>query len=118
MTKKEINLLLAKIRNENYGIFSERDDKNQLSILDQMPNIEISAIEIDDDSEVIGKSIADIQLRKSVGVTLVAIKRGEKIIEHPSSKELFQKGDVIYVLGNFEQTSNASEFFAKELSND
>jgi len=112
MTKKEINLLLAKIRNENYGIFSERDDKNQLSILDQMPNIEISAIEIDDDSEVIGKSLAGIQLRKTLGVTLVAIKRGEKIIEHPSPKEIFHLGDVIYVLGNFEQTSNATEFFS------
>jgi monovalent cation:H+ antiporter-2, CPA2 family len=113
MTKKEINLLLAKIRNENYGIFSERDDKNQLSILDQMPNIEISAIEIDDESEVIGKSIADIQLRKAVGVTLVAIKRSEKIIEHPTSKEVFHKGDVVYVLGSFEQNASAVELFSK-----
>jgi len=112
MTKKEINLLLAKIRNENYGIFSERDDKNQLSILDQMPNIEISAIEIDDESEVIGKSIADIQLRKAVGVTLVAIKRSGKIIEHPTSKEVFHKGDVVYVLGSFEQNASAVELFS------
>jgi monovalent cation:H+ antiporter-2, CPA2 family len=112
MPKKEINLLLAKIRNENYGIFSERDDKNQLSILDQMPNIEISAIEVDDDSEVIGKSLADIQLRKTVGVTLVAIKRHGKIIEHPTSKEAFQKGDIIYVLGNYEQNTNAVEYFS------
>lgn len=116
MSKKDINLLLAKIRNENYGIFSERDDKNQLSILDQMPNIEISAIEIDDNSEVIGKSLADIQLRKTIGVTLVAIKRQGKIIEHPTSKEVFQRGDIVYVLGNFEQTSNASEFFNESVS--
>lgn len=112
MPKKEINQLLAKIRNENYGIFSERDDKSQLSLLDQMPNIEISAIEIDDDSLVIGKSIADIQLRKEVGVTLVAIKRNGQIMEHPSAKVIFQKSDVVYILGNFEQSVAAEALFS------
>jgi monovalent cation:H+ antiporter-2, CPA2 family len=112
MPKKEVNLLLAKIRNENYGIFSERDDKGQLSLLDQMPNIEISAIDVDDDSIVIGKSVADIQLRKVIGVTLVAIKRGDQIIEHPTSKIVFQKRDIVYVLGNYEQSEAAVELFS------
>jgi len=112
MPKKEINLLLAKIRNENYGIFSERDDRNQLTILDQMPNIEISAVDVDDESSVIGKSIDEIHLRKKVGVTLVAIKRGAQIIEHPSPKMIFQKSDIVYVLGNYEQIAAASELFS------
>jgi CPA2 family monovalent cation:H+ antiporter-2 len=114
MPKKEINNLLAKIRNDNYGIFSERDDKNQLSLLDQMPNIEISAIDIEENSTAIGKSISDMHLRKKVGVTLVAIKRGERIIEHPTPKEILKKGDVVYVLGNYEQMENAVEFFSSE----
>jgi monovalent cation:H+ antiporter-2, CPA2 family len=112
MPKKEINNLLAKIRSENYGIFSERDDKSQLSLLDQMPNIEISAIDIDDDSIVIGKSVAEIQLRKEIGVTLVAIKRDGQIIEHPSSKVVFQKSDIVYILGNYEQSAAAEALFA------
>ncbi|HNW49978.1 MAG TPA: cation:proton antiporter [Prolixibacteraceae bacterium] len=112
MPKKEVNLLLAKIRSENYGIFVERDDKNQLSILDQMPNIEFSAIEIDDDSDVIGKSLAELQLRKTVGVTVVAIKRNGEIIEHPTSKEKFHRGDIVYVLGNYEQNAIAVDYFS------
>jgi CPA2 family monovalent cation:H+ antiporter-2 len=112
MPKKEINHLLAKIRNKNYGIFSERDDKGQLSLLDQMPNIEISAIDIDNDSVVIGKTVSEIQLRKEVGVTLVAIKRGEQIIEHPSPKVVFQTGDIVYVLGNYEQNAAAEALFS------
>jgi CPA2 family monovalent cation:H+ antiporter-2 len=112
MPKKEINHLLAKIRNENYGIFSERDDKNQLSLLDQMPNVEISAIDIDYDSTVIGKSISEIRLRKEIGVTLVAIKRGDQIIEHPSPKVILQHRDVVYVLGNYEQSAAAEALFS------
>jgi CPA2 family monovalent cation:H+ antiporter-2 len=112
MPKKEVNQLLAQIRNENYGIFSERDDRNQLTILDQMPNIEISAIDVDDESVVIGRTVADIHLRKEVGVTLVAVKRGDEIIEHPSSKTIFQRGDVVYVLGNYEQNAAAEALFS------
>jgi K+/H+ antiporter YhaU regulatory subunit KhtT len=77
-----------------------------------MPNIEISAIDIDDESEVIGRSVADIQLRKEYGVTLVAVKRGDEIIEHPSSKTIFQRGDVVYVLGNYEQNAAAEALFS------
>jgi len=118
MPQKEVNQLIAQIRNENYGIFSERDDKAQLSLLDQMPNIEISAIDIDKDSLVVGKSVSEIQLRKAIGVTLVAIKRGETIIEHPGPKTVLHAGDIAYVLGNYEQNAMAENFFSgtKELN--
>jgi CPA2 family monovalent cation:H+ antiporter-2 len=112
MPQKEVNQLLAQIRNENYGIFSERDDKAQLSLLDQMPNIEISAIDVDKASSVIGKSLSEIQLRKVVGVTLVAIKRGETIIEHPGPKTIIYAGDIAYVLGNYEQNAMAEVLFS------
>lgn len=112
MPQKEVNQLLAQIRNENYGIFSERDDKAQLSLLDQMPNIEISAIDVDEASLVVGKSLSEIQLRKSVGVTLVAIKRGETIIEHPGPKTILYAGDIAYVLGNYEQNAMAEVLFS------
>ena len=114
--KKDINQTLAEIRDHYYGIFRERDDKIRPSLLDELPNIEISAIEIDDDSEVIGRSVHDIQLRKTVGVTLVAIKRGNDIIEHPSAKITFEKGDIVYVLGNYEQNANAVDFFSSSIN--
>lgn len=114
--KKDINQTLAEIRDHYYGIFRERDDKIRPSLLDELPNIEISAIDIEDDSEVIGLSVHDIQLRKTVGVTLVAIKRGNNIIEHPSAKITFEKGDIVYVLGNYEQNASAVDFFSSSLN--
>ncbi len=114
--KRDINQTLAEIRDHYYGIFREKDDKIRPSLLDELPNIEISAIDIEDDSEVIGRSVHDIQLRKTVGVTLVAIKRGNDIIEHPSAKITFEKGDIVYVLGNYEQNANAVDFFSSSLN--
>jgi monovalent cation:H+ antiporter-2, CPA2 family len=114
MPKREINSLLAKIRSENYGIFSERDDKNQLSILDQMPNIEISAIDVEIDSLAVGKTLFDLQLRKNAGVTLLAIKRADLLIEHPDISELIYAGDIVYLMGNFEQIESASNYFTND----
>lgn len=114
--KKDINQTLAEIRDHYYGIFRERDDKMRPSLLDELPNIEISAIDIEDDSDVIGRSVYDVQLRKTVGVTLVAIKRGNDIIEHPSAKITFEKGDIVYVLGNYEQNANAVNFFSSSIN--
>ncbi|MFC2123361.1 cation:proton antiporter [Bacteroidota bacterium] len=112
--QKEVNRILTHIRNMNLGVFSERDLVNQPSILDEFSNINISAITIDENSHADGKSLIDIKLREKTGVTLLAIKRGSEIIEHPVPNTVFQSNDIVYVLGNPEQVNLASELFIYE----
>ena len=112
--QKDVNRMLTHIRNLNLGVFSEKDLVNQPSIMDEFSNINISAITIEGDSFASGKSISNIKLRKRTGVTLLAIKRGSDIIEHPEPKTILQRDDIAYVLGNPEQINLASELFIKE----
>jgi len=112
--QKEVNRMLTHIRNMNLGVFSEKDLVNKPSILDEFSNINISAITIEVNSHADGKSLIDINLRKKTGVTLLAIKRGSEIIEHPVPKTVFQRDDIVYVLGDPEQVNSASELFFKE----
>jgi len=109
--QKEVNQILTHIRTKNLGLFSEKDIINQPSLLDQLPNINIGAITIEQDSVVDGKSLIDLELRKNTGVTLLAVKRGTEIIEHPEPESVLQADDVAYVLGNPEQVNAASDFF-------
>jgi CPA2 family monovalent cation:H+ antiporter-2 len=113
-TQKEVNRMITHIRNMNLGVFSERDLVNQPSILDEFSNINISAITIEVNSYADGKSLIDTNLRNKTGVTLLAIKRGSEIIEHPEPKTVFQSNDIAYVLGNPEQVNSATELFMKE----
>ena len=113
--QKEVNRMLTHIRNMNLGVFSEKDLVNQPSILDEFSNINISAITIEVNSHAEGKSLIDINLRKETGVTLLAIKRGSEIIEHPVPKTVFKSNDIVFVLGNPEQVNLASELFIKEI---
>jgi CPA2 family monovalent cation:H+ antiporter-2 len=111
-TNKEISQMMSHIRNLHLGEYTERDLINKPSIFDQLPSVTISAIGIDENSAAAGKSIGDLQIRSKTGVTVLAIKRGNEIIEHPVPATVLQSDDVVYVLGNPGQIIVITELFA------
>ncbi len=113
--RKEVNRILNHIRSLNLGEFSEKDTVNQPTIFDEFPSMNISAITVEPNSRGSESNLADIQLRTETGVTLLAIKRGTEIIEHPEPAIVFQPGDILYVLGNPEQVNLAFELFTREV---
>lgn len=108
---KETNRIISSIRSDYLGVYSEKDLKQQASILEELSHIEINAITIEQNSQFVGKSLRDSELRKRTGVTLLAIKRGKDIIEHPDLDFVFECNDIAFVLGNHEQVNAASEVF-------
>ncbi|MFO7669761.1 MAG: monovalent cation:proton antiporter family protein [Bacteroidales bacterium] len=111
--QKEINRILTHLRNLNLGEFSEKDTINQPNIFDEIRNMNISAIKVEPKSKAEGHSLSEIQLRTKSGVTLLAIKRGSDIIEHPTPETFFESNDIVYVLGNPEQVNLAFEIFTQ-----
>ncbi len=110
--QKEINRMLAHIRSMNLGEFSDKDMVNQPSILDEMKNVNISALSVDEKSFVEGKTLGETDLRRKTGVNVLAVKRGDEVIEHPTIRTKFLAGDVVYVLGDPEQVNLAAELFS------
>jgi monovalent cation:H+ antiporter-2, CPA2 family len=107
--------VIEKIREDNYGIFREKDTSaSSVSMVKEIPNIEIFALNIQEGSPLINGTISDSSFRKKYGVTIVAIKRGEMIIEHPEPDESFREGDIAYVLGKPEQIEKAIGLFSRE----
>jgi len=45
------------------------------------------------------KSLAQIELRKRYGVTVLAIRRDSQILSNPDGDMLLQSNDVLFVLG-------------------
>ncbi len=111
--QRDVNRILTHIRSINLGEFSEKDPVKESSILDQFSNINIVAVEVESDSPAEGKSLLELDLRKKTGVTLLAIKRGSIIIEHPVPETVFVGDDIAYLLGNPEQINHASEMLMK-----
>jgi len=111
LPQKEVNRILTHIRNINLGAFSEKDIINQPSILDEFSNINISTVKVEPGSPIAGRSLIETDLRKKTGVTLLAIKRGSEIVEHPVPETVFESDDIAFLLGNSEQINFASEIF-------
>ncbi len=111
-TRQEVNRIIAHIRSMHLGELTDRDQKHVPSILDEFPNVAISALEVESGSEADDRTLLDIRLRSRTGVTLLAIRRGGEIIEHPDPETLFMDRDIVYVLGNPEQINLASELFS------
>ncbi len=105
--RRDISEVIAKIRKDNYGLFRDEESKSGQSILKELPNIEITAIQVIDESLLVNRSIEAVQFRKTYGVTLLAIKRDDLIIEHPDPTETFKSGDIAYILGKPDQIAKA-----------
>lgn len=112
LPRKEISITMEKIRLDNYGIFRDKVSDGDYSLVKDIPNIDLSAIKIEDSSPLTEKSIAGVNFRKVYGATVVAIKRHEKIIEHPEPNEIFKQGDIVYVLGKPEQIAFLVDLFS------
>ncbi len=114
LPRQEIDLAVDRIRNDHYGIFLEENSNTRFNISKDIPDIEIIPMEVTSGSVIIGKSLSESQLRQLYGVTLVALKREQKVIDHPKPTLVFCDGDVAYLLGKPEQISAATELFVAE----
>ncbi len=99
MPEDDISKVISDIRTGYYGIFLDKNTKSKNVFLEALPEFEIKAVKVEDGSPVIDKSLSEIKLRVVAGVTLLAIKRDGKIIDHPGSDVKFLHGDYLYLLG-------------------
>jgi len=114
MPRDEIEVIIGRIRKNNYGLVRDIKKRPRKSILGQLPNLEISALRVMDTSPIAGKTLSEIAFRATYGVTVVAIKRGEKLIDHPGPHTTLCKNDIVYVLGKQDQLANAVRLFEKQ----
>lgn len=54
-------------------------------------------------SPLADRTIAELQIRKRTGVSIIAIQRGDRIIPNPEPSERLQVGDLLLLVGTGEQ---------------
>jgi CPA2 family monovalent cation:H+ antiporter-2 len=114
MPRDKIEVIIGRIRKNNYGLVRDIKKRPRRSMLSQLPNIEISALRVFQDSPITKKTLSEIAFRATYGVTVVAIKRGEKLIDHPGPDTTLCKNDIVYVLGKQDQIAHAVNLFEKQ----
>lgn len=107
--KGKIEEAIEHIRDDNYGIFREKEEANSFALSDEIPGIEIVAVRARNYPVFQGKSLKDIHLRTEFGVTVVAVKREDDIHENPAAGFVFESDDILYILGKPEKIARLKQ---------
>jgi len=75
--------------------------------------VEIKSFRIMGDSPLVGKTLAETQMRKIYGVTLLAVRRKDRILSNPDPETVFRPNDILFVVGKPEQIAEVITLFSK-----
>lgn len=101
--KGEIEVAISRIRDDNYGIFREKQENETYTLSTEIPNLEVVALKAASYPIFPGNSLKEIHLRKIFGLTVVAVKRLDAVHENPGSGFVFEKEDIVYLMGKPEK---------------
>lgn len=110
--ENEIGTFIESVRADNYEMLRGATGflkKGSLHL--DIPHIRIYSVQVQCESNlIVGKSVEDSGLRKEFGVTLLAIKRGQKYITHIDADTEIQMDDLLYLLGTPDNISRVSHY--------
>jgi len=107
--QNEIEDFISAIRKGSYEML--RTPNNNAVITDmefKMPDIRITTFRVDKNNSFANKTLAEIDLRKKYGLTLVGISRSGRNIINPSSKEKILENDVLIFIGDAKKLDDAA----------
>ncbi len=79
-----------------------------------LPDVEIRSFRVQGRSEAVGKSLAETQMRKKYGVTLLAVRRGGEITTIPDPDIRFEAQDLLFVVGQPHRIEMVEELFREK----
>jgi len=120
-----VPMVISKAQNEMHGkilkkigadkiVFPERDMGMRLAYSLATPNI-LDVIEFSDDYSIVesyakdewdNKSLKELKISSTYGLTVIAIKREDKINISPEPDFVINKGDLLVVLGHIKNLKN------------
>jgi len=109
--KGEIDTFVSEIRAGGYQMLRQESEGtvNLQALTHTLTDIEITTLRVEPGSDIEGIRLADTDLRRLYGVTVVAVRRGEELIPNPRGEEIVRAEDLLVVIGLAEEVAAAWE---------
>jgi CPA2 family monovalent cation:H+ antiporter-2 len=78
-----------------------------------LDDLKVDSVRMEEGWPSIGQSAASLGLRTQTGALVVAVRRGEKLLEHPDPTVPFETGDIVYFVGSSGAVRKAMELLAR-----
>jgi CPA2 family monovalent cation:H+ antiporter-2 len=100
--KEEIDRFTAETRKGGYEMLRKpaQDPASLADLKLNYPDLEISSVRVSEKAPIVGRSLAELQLRSKYGVNLLAIRRGPKILANPDGQTQILGDDILILLGS------------------
>jgi len=112
VSHEEIERTLGLIRSKGYKALRK---VVTISSDVEIPDFEICTQIVHELSPAHGKTIKELDLRRKLGVSVLAIKKHDQLITNPSPKTRFDDNDVVYMLGNHYENTCVNELFSHDV---
>lgn len=114
--QRTIDRFVHEIRADTYQMLRTRSplssDLTDLAMTS--PDLEISTLIVDPQSDVSDRSLEALELRNQYKVSVVAIRRGRETITNPAGDTTLISGDEVIVFGKLEDISRLRDLFEGE----
>ncbi|WKZ56970.1 MAG: cation:proton antiporter [Bdellovibrionota bacterium] len=99
--EQEIDALVAKLRAGSYEMFRSPNRRSLTidDISDSLSELNIASIRVPQESSWVHRSLSELDIRNTTGVTLLAIRRPEGVISNPAAATRINAEDLLLVLG-------------------
>jgi len=116
----DIFRFVSEVRSDGYGMFrSLMAESGRIPSMDlQLPSVDVSTVRVCEGSSIRGKSIAQVELRKRYGVTVIAIKRDSGMIANPPADEILKLDDLLYIVGGRDKIAGSMSLFSNMTGED
>lgn len=111
--RQEIEKLVSEVRADGYQML-RLPSWEAVSLSDirlNLPDAEIATLRVCRGAPADGKTLGQIELRKKHGVSILAIRRGEKMISNPDADTSIQGGDMVVALGHPSRIASVVDLF-------
>lgn len=101
------------IRSGNYDALRsvELPRRHLFDRCEWLPDMEIEGYRVPAGSFLVERSIADLEVRKRTGVTIIAVRRGAKVHTNPGPEFRLQEDDIILFTGAGEDMKESLKYF-------
>jgi CPA2 family monovalent cation:H+ antiporter-2 len=99
--RSDIERFTSEVRAEGYEMLrsSEVRGESFCELNQRFPGMDVSALTVEAGSILDGRTLLEADLRKTHGLTVVAVGRGEEVMANPDGSLRMEAGDVAYVFG-------------------
>jgi CPA2 family monovalent cation:H+ antiporter-2 len=111
---RQVHSFTEAVRRDHYNTEINTDEEHRTlhEMIAATEGIEVSWLPIEDESPLVGISLAEANLRARTGASVVAVIRSQQLIPNPKSGMEFEAGDRVGMIGEEEQIQAAREWIS------